>query len=515
LPDPSAPMLAVYDFENAPTSFDFVNFLARAEIAKRSCGAETISVLFVLNSQGAFWQNENRSVADHGKRVENLLIPLCRLWHMDPKQPPVGRREAGEIVKNWDGPVFPPSYDVESPPPNEYQWAHLVAEHCIGTEMPLWRANDDARRRITDLLSPNERAIAAITLRETLDGRTSDFAAWASLADRLRQQGHRPIFLRDTDFMDTAPPAALVQEEFCDAASRDPLARAAFYELSDICLMHANGPMQMIWLGAATRSMVFGIANQSFAHGCATPIRSMGLNIGSPLAMHSGRHRIIWEDDSDDVLKRHTDVINQALKDREFILEESAPENLLEIARRLRNTYRLDPATRIYNYVGGKNDADSPGGRAGLALCAAKDGSASYILRRIKFARHFTGLSLVRPESCSGEAAAEIAAAHRLAGMTKRSELFATKSIEAPDASAEAKAQALYVLSENRLEAEESRDAENLLCEANALAPYESVYPIALAKLAMRLGDPAKALQWHAVAKSLDPSAPHITTFPT
>ena len=506
MPSSSIDLLAVYDFANSPTSFDFLSFLARAEIEKRQNGANSISVLFVLNGKNSFWQSEGRSDTEHRKRLENLLIPLCQIWEIKTEEKAHTRLDAQKIISNWRGPIFPHFYNIQMPPKDEYQWAHLVAEHCTGVSLPLWQSNKKSQQQIQNIIKPDSRTIATITLRESSDGRKSNFVAWAQLAKSLRSLGHRPIFLRDTDAMNIAPPLELSGEEFCNAASSDPILRGALYEFSNLCLMHSNGPMQMLWLGAKTRSMVFGISNSDFTQGCAVPIRSMGLNINSPLPMHMGRHKIIWEDDKPDVLQKHIQKINRAISRRDLVLENAVPERPLEIARRLRNTYRLPAAEKIYQYIRQGKGSDGPGGRAGLALSAAKNGSLSYLKRRILFIRHFFGFIHFSQGEVSGEAASELALAYRIAGMRSRSEIFAAKCVESPDSSLEAKAQALSVLSANKLDTKNYRIAEKLLNDACELAPFEVSYPIALAALYSKQGQKNQYLKWIKIVRSLDPS---------
>lgn len=507
MPDNSTQLLAVYDFAVAPTSFDFVNFMARAEQFRRDSGTSKMTVLFVLDKAGGFWNMEDRSTSRHRARAENLLIPLCALWHADVLEGgPVTRSAATEFILNWKGPTFPQNYDPDLPETDSFQWSHIVASHYTGKKIPLWQAgqNNSARFRPAGLQSPHP--FALVTLRQGADGRRSNVESWAALAERLSSEGLRVGFVRDTDFLDAPAPESIQRFEVFDDASRNPQLRAALYQEADLNLMHANGPMQLCWLGAKTRSMVFGIANDAYAHGRAMPIRSMGLNIGKPLPNHDGRHRLVWQPDDADTLLGMTGEIITATADRTRIVEADPEELPIIVARHLRKAHRLESARAIYSYLAGNQNKDRFGGLAGQALTATADNRLSTLNRRYSFLRYFFQLASVKPKECSGESLAEIAEVYQRARRTSKAMRLAEASLKDETLSDSGRALAYFIMGNCHSRHNDTQAARTCWEQAAEADPHDSAALVALSDAALAAGNSTDACMWRKKAVLVDPS---------
>lgn len=504
-------LLALYDLAASPTSFDVVNFLARAEAERRRLGASGCRVLFVLTESGGYWDRENRGPAQHARRMDNMMLPLCALYGARPvRERAVTRGEAERILSAWDGPVFPRGYRLSAPVADCFQWAHLVAATLTGTPPPQWTAEPRAREALARRLPTTDKPLATITVREVQDGRRSDSVAWGRLAARLEAEGVRCVFLRDTDALGTPPPPGLDGAGFLDEASRQPALRAALYERADLNLMHSNGPMQLCWLGARTRSIVFGLHKPAIAHARAMPLRSMGLDIGAALPGHDGRHRLVWQPDDEATLIAHLPDMLAALFDRERPVETRAAQDPLTVAHRLRRAHRLPPARRIFAHLRAHGDtaARRRAGGAGLALCTAADAALPPLGRRLRFMRE--AAILIRADGADDADALAMRAlvAHR-AGLRERARAAAENAIAADGGIPALRASAHQLRALETLAGDGDPARVEADCAAAlALDPHDPIAHLIAAESARRRGDQDAAATAHAAALACDPSVP-------
>ncbi|MFQ5514339.1 MAG: tetratricopeptide repeat protein [Myxococcota bacterium] len=357
-----APLLAFYDLSASPTSFDFVTFLARAEAARRASGATCFRVVFVPAEGTGFWDREPFDAVEKRERLRGLLSPLCRLYPAC-----IGaivcasRKEASALGRTRRAPIFPTGYRVRAPVPDAYQWAHAVAALACGEELPAWTAPPESRRWVRSWLAERARGrrVIVISLREApyYPECNSDLKAWGSFGRELNPEQFFVVIVRDTATATAAPPPELRGLACLAEASVDPCIRAALYVEAEITLTVASGPMQLIWLQPECACLVFKLPNLAHARATPVPIRSMGIEPGCPAPMGRPHQRIVWEPDSLEAIRRAFRAW-LAQRKRPVPQSRSTLDPPLVIARRLRDTGRLDAALRIYGHLSHRDSRD-------------------------------------------------------------------------------------------------------------------------------------------------------------
>jgi len=220
-PHPSA---ACYDLTSAPASWDFCTWLVRAEMERRMRGAPApLRVAFKPGPNNGFrdddlpWSPEQRAAFK-----ANVMQPLLRL---------VGAVED------------PLAYTGEQ---HEYTFKRVSQLARGGCRVPVLVPDegslDDARQLLRHGPAP-----ITITLREAAhwDYRNSDIPAWTEFARRRMAEGHRVIFVRDTE----KAGEPLDGFETCPRASVDVLFRAALYDCARVNLFVSNGPVELAIFG--------------------------------------------------------------------------------------------------------------------------------------------------------------------------------------------------------------------------------------------------------------------------
>lgn len=205
---------ATYDLARAPASFDFIQWLANVEMARKAWGCTGLRVHLKPGPNGGFRDDDLPGTADEKRRmVENVIRPAIRMF---------GAEEC-----NGGEPVGIP-----------YLARQMVAAHNAGLPIPHLKIDPDA-------LEWAERysGSVVITLREASYwlARNSDLTEWMSFAERI---GKRVVFVRDTDKADVPLPGF----ETCPEASLDLHKRAALYSRASCVMGVASGPSILTYL---------------------------------------------------------------------------------------------------------------------------------------------------------------------------------------------------------------------------------------------------------------------------
>ena len=138
---------AVYDLSVSPTSYDFLTFLALADLARARAGCPAMQVVFVPDNGSGFWDREPTSEDGKAWRLHNLLIPALQLYPaVAGYAVAASRAEARRLVSRLPAPLFPEGYAVDRPVEDAYQWAHTVAAFLNGQPPASWRPPAAARR---------------------------------------------------------------------------------------------------------------------------------------------------------------------------------------------------------------------------------------------------------------------------------------------------------------------------------------------------------------------------------
>lgn len=261
-------LLAFYDLEVSPITFDFAWFLVAADLERRRRRLERLHVVIV---SGQNWESgpeseEYLSVVDgpaRRQRVFDILIPLTELM------PSVGgvtladdRSAAGRLVDGAAGYTFPRGYSPALPF-LENPFPKLVMQAAnAGEKIPSLRAPQSARQRIDQWRMRNfgERPLVTITIRDFdyQPGRNSNLAAWAEFAHELQQvEGVATVLVPDTSrTLESQHEVFAGLPVFVEPAWNIAL-RSALYEAGFVNLGVNTGPMALNWLNRNCRYVTF------------------------------------------------------------------------------------------------------------------------------------------------------------------------------------------------------------------------------------------------------------------
>jgi hypothetical protein len=347
-------LIAFYDLSVAPTSFDFASFLTRVEWRRRELGAKRFRVVIVPASGTGFWDCEPFSVEAKRARLDRLLLPLGELF---PECCGVdvcaSREEAETLARDASAPHFPDGYTTAAPIPDTFQWAHIVAARICGDELPGWSAPATSRRAVSDWLADHGALgrVVSITLREATyyTENNSRVSEWGRFARTLARSGFCPVIVRDSERADEPTPLDMRGIPIYREAALDVRVRAALYARSWLNLSVATGPMTLMWLDPRCHSVVWKILNPDHPRSTPTPLRSLGIEVGGQVPGLAASHRLFWREDSREALEAGFDAALERLSSADELKPEQEPA--LIVARRLRDTARLEPACRIYRHL--------------------------------------------------------------------------------------------------------------------------------------------------------------------
>lgn len=214
---------ACYDLSKGPASYDFVTWLARAEMERRASGTkERLRVAFVDGPQDGFRaQKDTQNVEEKRQLLDHVLRPVLSLF---------------DAIED---PVAADGYQYH------YWYKPMTDAARKGVDIPKCRAPlGDVMQMCRWLDIKRMYCPVTITLRETryAPGRNSNIAAWTEFARRRRAEGFGVVFVRDTAKADEP------LEDFttCPAAARDVRARLALYSRAHCNMITANGPAELL-----------------------------------------------------------------------------------------------------------------------------------------------------------------------------------------------------------------------------------------------------------------------------
>lgn len=262
-----------YNVTQAPTSYDFINWLADAEARRLREGAPAPLKV-------AFWFGR-----DHKTGIESEL--RSRMFH-HVVRPALALFGAVEDPTAVDGRIN-----------NFYSTRDIVANYRPGEPMPTLKAPDG----MAEAMRSQFGSCVTITLREAgyFPERNSNIDAWIAFANYLKYRGERVVFVRDT----AKAHEPIDGFETCAEASIDLHLRLALYESARINLFVSNGPSS---LGVYSRwPWLTFIKVEAEGHGYAPATASfwrdnVGIEVGSQYPWSASDQRIIWSQDTYETL---------------------------------------------------------------------------------------------------------------------------------------------------------------------------------------------------------------------
>jgi hypothetical protein len=283
---------ACFNLMDMAPSFDFMNWLAIAEMTRRKEGAPApLKVGFWKGRIAETWQEGDRRPG----MFENVVRPALKLIGAVEDEAAIPGRQYTSYLLN----------------------TITTAVRSEGVEVPIFRATDEARA-IVDAVLRGARPVV-ITLREAnhWPHRNSNLDEWLKFARFLERAGEQVIFVRDTAKSDQSTPG--YEFQIWPDASKNIDIRLALYEASKCSLFAANGPWNLA-VFAQFPWLMFNEAleNDPFEFNRPEGWRMHnGIGPGEQLPWSRADQRIIWAKDNYASMAQAWDAIQPLLQERE------------------------------------------------------------------------------------------------------------------------------------------------------------------------------------------------------
>lgn len=219
---------AFYDFAVSPYSYDFVSFM----VAAKGHGCDEIVFVpgrrMIRREDGTVEEFQKCSVEEQAFRMKNLILPLASKYRVC--------KDRAEAKHYWHPGCFPDGYTVDRP-----KAAHMLRDvMTCGKLYPL--GADPAKIAQAKIFGMDESTIV-ITIRESFikTERNSNTEQWVMAADWLVENGHKVVFIPDTDNRFTT----FGKHKSIPEASVDVQLRLAIYHLAKLNMGVNNGPMAL------------------------------------------------------------------------------------------------------------------------------------------------------------------------------------------------------------------------------------------------------------------------------
>jgi hypothetical protein len=292
-----------YDLDVAPITFDFVSYLAGAELERRRLGFDALEVIFVPGrSQGVRGEfAEYDSVVNTDSRnwrVRNLLLPILSLLPSAKSYRICASRDEADALAGGRA-VFPADYRVFLP---RYPAKRLVHDLAAtgASVLPMMRAPAHAKRIAEAFIARVAcgRKAIVVTMREYAytPARNSKIDAWRAFADGLDAEAYVVIFVPDTEAVMRANYARVGDHPMCEAAAWNIEVRMALYEAAWLNMGVMQGPMELCWYSESTRYLIFLNVGNSDVSSEAI-IAESGQPLYRDLAFARPFQTIVWADD--------------------------------------------------------------------------------------------------------------------------------------------------------------------------------------------------------------------------
>ncbi|MCH8096411.1 MAG: hypothetical protein IID53_04980 [Proteobacteria bacterium] len=318
-----------YDLGREPITFDFLFFLAAADLERRARGLAAIQVMFVPGERGGFreeWPDYERIVDRESRRwrISNLLLPSLQLLPSCTGHVFCNSRRQADLVARLANHVYPENYKSKSPDTQGYAvtaYRELMAAGRAGKQGCVLNGGEQARRYADQWLVPRAhgRKVVTITLREYgyHEERNSNVTAWTAFARGLDPKEYFAVFVRDLETAMAPTTGLFAGLTIFEGAPLNLELRMALYERSYLNLGSSNGPMGLCILSETTPYLMFKILTPGVPQTTVEWLTNLGIEIGAeryPFA--SPVQKLVWEEDDLDVIRREFKTMCEALERR-------------------------------------------------------------------------------------------------------------------------------------------------------------------------------------------------------
>jgi hypothetical protein len=306
-------LFAFYDLKVAPVTFDFLWFLAAADLERRRRGLNSVHVVIVPGPHnGVRRETEDyNAIVDaqtRHARVYNILVQACRVLPSCSGLTLAGsRREAAFLRSVVARHMLPADYELMLP---VFPGPHscLAAARAGEPGIACLRAPAEELRAIDAWAGAHtgSRRMVVITLRRYgfMPARNSNMPAWIAFARSLDASRYCPVFIPDTNDTIAGLPTELRDFTVFPEAAWSIALRMALYERAFVNLGINTGPMGLAWLNERVRYATLKIETAEVPQASLGFIRSFGFEVGKSLPFATGLQEWVWEDDTQECITR-------------------------------------------------------------------------------------------------------------------------------------------------------------------------------------------------------------------
>ena len=318
-----------YDLGREPITFDFLFFLAAADLHRREKALTAIQVVFVPGEKEGFreeWPDYERIVDRESRRwrISNLLLPSLQFLPSCTGHVFCNSRRQADLVARLANHVYPENYKSESPDTQGYAvtaYRELMAAGKAGKQGCVLTGSVQARRFVDQWLKPRARGrkVVTITLREYgyQEERNSNIAAWTAFARGLDPEQYFVVFVRDLETAMAPGTGMFADLTIFEGAPINLELRMALYERSYLNLGSSSGPMALFVLNEKTPYLIFKILTPDVPQATTEWLTNLGIEIGAERhSFASPFQKLVWEDDDLDIIRREFKTMCEALEMR-------------------------------------------------------------------------------------------------------------------------------------------------------------------------------------------------------
>jgi len=256
---PGDSLLLAYDLAVSPVTFDFIDALVEAEWHRRDLGLQNIDAVIIPGPLGGFrWEDAmfTDAVPMHLRsgRIDKILVAACELLPAMRYATVLENRSDAQSYLGASSVTFPFGYRLLTPVVHRRRALFDRARDGMPVPQVLQapkRIHDELNATYTAQLKDRKAVVITIRSYGFMPDRNSTVANWIAFAQALDQTEFVPIFVPDTDSVqsDSVPdfPNAMVDTR----AATDLTWRCALYEFAWLNMSVSCGPMELCWFNNA------------------------------------------------------------------------------------------------------------------------------------------------------------------------------------------------------------------------------------------------------------------------
>lgn len=312
---PASPdtLIAFYDLQVSPVTYNVIWFVAGAEMARRRASLNKIHFVVVPGWEEGLReeQEEYERVVDRDARrarLVDMLVPVMNLLPASAGVTLAASRAEAARLRAIGASVYPSLYDPA------FAMAHdereVVRAAYAGEPIAKLESSRDARRHVERWIETHAkgRKLITVTLRyyDYMPMRNSNLDAWSRLAADLDPREYAVLFIPDTEQSFLPLPDTLKDQMVAFEAAWNVGLRMAFYEAAHLNLGVNGGPLMLCFFNPAIRCIMFKMLTQAVPQSTKSAMRGHGFELGKNLPFATQFQKWVWEDDTLEVIGRET-----------------------------------------------------------------------------------------------------------------------------------------------------------------------------------------------------------------